>query len=410
MSLMKTLVSFLFILFVVVSTSYSQRVIPGDRVVNHVNVRELPITSSDIVGTLSPGESAELIESISSWYKIRCDDGDIGYVSKSWTKLDDGTSEAEGKDELVIGSWNIKFFGSSDSDRRDIPAIADIVQTMDVMAIQEIKDKHFIMRLDSLVAELNRRGYKYRYLYSDSTGYDDNPDATLNNYAERGGFIWDIDRVALLNPDEKYKFIHLPEINNPVFRVVPISAEFQVLSSHGFDFKMVSVHTVYKKEISWVRKQEFEFIHQWMNAQLQDPDVIEKDIFFIGDFNANPPSQPKAHRYFDNIITDTTAYRIIFNEPVKAGELPRRTTVLIPIKNNPNENESPNYDHILLSRQTSYALPLDTITWASGIIGVIEFDTIQKWQAFSSALSVGARISDHRPIWIKLDYDTEDRD
>jgi endonuclease/exonuclease/phosphatase family metal-dependent hydrolase len=189
--------------------------------------------------------------------------------------------------------------------------------------------------------------------------------------------------------------------------VVPVTAAFKVLSAEGFDFQMVSVHTVYKKEISWVRKQEFEFIHQWMNTQLGEPDRNEKDIFFMGDFNANPPRQPLAHHYFDDIFTDTTSYRIIFNEPLKAGQASIRTTVMIPVT---NENEKPAYDHLLLSRHTSYAVGKDTVTWDSGIIGVVEFDTIPKWRAFSSALSVGSRISDHRPIWIKIPYDTEDRD
>ncbi|NQT77517.1 MAG: endonuclease/exonuclease/phosphatase family protein [Bacteroidetes bacterium] len=403
---MKTTVSFLLAFFLFVSFAFSQLVSPNNRVHTRLNVRDMPSSAGQIIGSLAPGEAAPLItDTVSHYYQILFEGSDQAYVHKGYSEL-----VGHVKDSLVIGSWNIKFFGSSNSGKRDIKAIADIVQFMDVMAIQELKDHHFIKHLDSLVAELGRRGYRYDYIYSDSSGYMDNPDTNLNNYAERGGFIWDVDRIEFLGSGDKCRFITSPVINNPIFRIVPVVAEFKVLSGSGFDFQLVSLHTVYKKEISWVRKQEFEYIHQWMNEQANDTTLAEKDIFIMGDFNANPPGQPKAHQYFNDIITDTTAYRIIFNEPLKAGEQSIRTTVMIPVRNVPHANELPAYDHLLLLKNTGYAVGMDTVTWASGIIGVIEFDTIPKWRAFTSALSVGARISDHRPIWIKLDYNTEDKD
>lgn len=406
MGLMKTIVSFLFILFVLISTSYSQRVIPSDRVVNHVNVRELPITSSDIVGALSPGESAELIESISSWYKIRCDDGDIGYVSKAWTMIGDGISEAEGKDDLVIGSWNIKWFGFYIKDRHDYPAMADIVQTMDVLAIQELRGPRSIKRLDSLKAELNRRGYKYERLFSDQTGYSGDVPG-YGGYLERYAFLYDIDRVELVDPNQPYKFIDTPIVDNQSLRQVPISVDFKVKNGNGFDFKVVTVHTVYNPPLHNVRASEFRFMHNWMNEQLEDPSVSEKNIFIIGDFNANPDGQPN---YFDTIIFSNNKYRVVFNEPAASGEPPIRTTIMVPKVDDSSKFLSPLYDHLLLSRNTDYALNLEPVTWASGVIGVIEFDQEQKWQDYGEADSVKRNMSDHRPIWIKLDYNTEDRD
>ena len=407
MSLMKTIISFLFILFVFIFSVHSQRLVPSDRVVNHVNVRELPNASSLVVCTLSPGESAELLESISGWHKIRCDNQSEGYVSKAWTKIDDGTSEAEGKDELVIGSWNVKNFATCSRDTLDYKSIADIIETFDVMAIQEVSSNVCTRHLDALKDELSDRGYKYEYLFSEKTGYShSNPDPDKGPYRERYGFFWDIDRVDLLNPDEPYKFIFEPEMNNPVFRQVPIIADFRVKSAHGFDFQVVSVHTAFNKKLEEVRADEFRFLHKWMNEQTSDPNVTEKNIFIMGDFNANPDGQ---NNYFDTIIINSTNYRIIFNEPVLAGEKPIKTTIMVPTLDDPLEHQSPVYDHLLLSKQTSYALPLDTLTWASGVIGVIEFDQEQRWQYAGKNPTIKA-MSDHRPIWIKLDYDTEDRD
>ena len=135
---------------------------------------------------------------------------------------------------------------------------------------------------------------------------------------------------------------------------------------------MVSVHAAFNKKIPYVRAEEFRYLHKWMNDQISDPAVLEKNIFIMGDFNSNPPKQRKAH-YFDTIIVNTSGYRIIFNEPVLAGERPIKTTIMVPTLDDPLEHQSPVYDHLLLSKPTSYALPLDTLTWASGIIGVLEF-------------------------------------
>lgn len=402
---MKTF-SFLLVFFLSFSFAFSQLVTPNDRVSSRLNVRDLPSSAGNIIGSLEPGESAALLsETVPYYYQILFSGVDTAYVHKGYSKV-----VGHMKDSLVIGSWNIKFFGSPDSCKRDIETIADIVQTMDVMAIQEVSDKNFLERLDSLVELLGTRGYNYEYLYSDPSGYDDNPISGLNDYTERSGFIWDVDRISISHIDEGYKFIDAPIINNPVFRVVPISAEFEVKSPEGFDFQLISVHTVYKQEIAYVREREFSYLHDWMNEQIEDPDIIEKDIFMIGDFNSNPTYQPKRNHYFYDVVTDTTNYRIIFNEPVLAGQKSIRTTILVPIKNTEGEHELPVYDHLLLSRHTSYALPLDTLTWESGVIGVIDFDLDQKWQDMGDRKKVEWIVSDHRPIWIKLPYDTEDRD
>ena len=41
-----------------------ERVIPSSRVSTHLNVRTTPNVNSDIVGTLQPGQSAELLNSV----------------------------------------------------------------------------------------------------------------------------------------------------------------------------------------------------------------------------------------------------------------------------------------------------------------------------------------------------------
>jgi len=408
MGFLKTLVSFLFILFVFVFYSYSQRVIPSNDVQNHVNVRASNSAGSEIINTLHPGESAEYIESVPYWHKVRCDNGDEGYVSKRWTLIDDGTSESEGKDDLVIGSWNIKHFASKSKVTIDYAAFADIFEKFDVLAIQELSTTATKEHLDAFKAELNDRGYKYEFVISEKTGYTSaNSDPNKGRYYERYGFLWDMDRVELLDSDEPYAFIHQPILDNPVFRQVPIVAEFRAKSEHGFDFKVVSVHAAFNEGIPYVRQAEFNYLNDWMIDQKNDSNIKEKDIFIMGDFNSNPPDQKDAH-YFDTIIGNTTEYRVIFNEPVLAGEKSIKTTLFFPTPAKPGDSTKPVYDHLLLSEHASYAIP-DTLTWASGIIGVIQFDQEPRWQNLGYKDTWKA-ISDHRPIWIKLDYDTEDRE
>jgi hypothetical protein len=69
----------------VIVRSQTDVIVPSDRVVNAVNVREGPTTSSAIVGKLRPGEQASLLLDVPSWYRIRLSNGVEGFVSKAWT-------------------------------------------------------------------------------------------------------------------------------------------------------------------------------------------------------------------------------------------------------------------------------------------------------------------------------------
>lgn len=405
---MKTLFSFLFILFVFVFSSVAQQIaVPIDAVKKHVKVFELPDSDSPVVCELHPGDLAVLItDTVSKFYYILCENQEAGYASKRWTKILGWPTASGAKDDLVIGSWNIKWFGFYLEDKHDYEAMADIVQEFDVMAVQELRGERYEDRLNALLAELTQRGLNYDYIFSDSTGYSNNPDTTKKDYIEHYAFFWDTDRVELATPDNPWEFISTPAINNPDFRQVPMVTEFVVKSDSGFDFMIATVHTVYSKGINEVRESEIQFLHDWMNEQANDLNADEKDIFIIGDFNASPPSQPS---HFDKIITDTTMYRVVFKEPLNDGEDSKRTTILVKDEIDPEDHLLPAYDHLLMTKHTTYAFDIYPITWSSGYIGVVEFDQDSKWDGMKR-YEVARAMSDHRPIWIKLDYDTEDRD
>jgi beta-lactamase superfamily II metal-dependent hydrolase len=86
----------LLLIFLLPITSIAKQVTATDRVTSFVKIRELPSGKdaiSPVLGKLHPGNSLELIESVPRWHKIRMDNGQEGYVSKSWTKIVETTSD-----------------------------------------------------------------------------------------------------------------------------------------------------------------------------------------------------------------------------------------------------------------------------------------------------------------------------
>lgn len=242
---------------------------------------------------------------------------------------DPADASVTGKTDLIVGSWNIKWFGFHSQDKHHYPRMADILQNFDHAAIQELRGSGYKDRLDKIVAELVARGYRYTNAVSEETGYRNNPEADSDttpkkDYLERYAFLWDIDRMHPVNTAAPYWFASSPRINNATFRQVPIIGDFKVSSGNGFDFRVLTIHKVYNEKLNEVRKEEIQFINDWIIGQIQDSANPEKNIIALGDFNANPPGQP---HHFDAIIAGTTAYRVLVNETLTAGEPPLRTTV-----------------------------------------------------------------------------------
>lgn len=92
----------------------ADKVTPSDRVTSYVNVREGPSGNAAVVSQLRPGETAELIASVPSWYKIRLADGTEGFVHKAWTTLI--------ADEPTEPTFQVHFLGVGTGDS----AIIDI--------------------------------------------------------------------------------------------------------------------------------------------------------------------------------------------------------------------------------------------------------------------------------------------
>lgn len=306
--------------------------------------------------------------------------------------------------ELVVCSWNIKWFGKQAPDEYRLDVMADFVEDCDVTAIQEMEGSHRREVLDGLVGTLRDRGLAVDSRLSGSTGYVSNPDSAKRNYVEAHAFVWRTDRVALVAAPS---FLSQPPINHPTFRQVPWVADFEVRGGAGFDLRVASVHTVYNDAINVVRRDEIQALADWVVEGADD----ERDLVAIGDFNANPPGQGDAH-WFDQVVTGDEHLRVLVQEGWADGRPTVRTTA--PTKDSSASatyHNEPVYDHALIASDRDEALPVQPMLAAEGWVGVWAFDDHPSWDTYGVSRSKRrSMVSDHRPIWIKLDYLAPDLD
>ena len=77
----------LFIVALPARPAAADDVVPIEQVQNRVIVREGASSTSREVGSLRPGEQAEYLGQVPSWYHVRLSDGTEGFVPKRWTRV-----------------------------------------------------------------------------------------------------------------------------------------------------------------------------------------------------------------------------------------------------------------------------------------------------------------------------------
>lgn len=71
---------------------------PTAAVTNGVVVRQEASSDSAQIGSLLPGDRAELLDSVPSWHRVRLTNGTVGFVSKRWTRvIETATGPAPGE-------------------------------------------------------------------------------------------------------------------------------------------------------------------------------------------------------------------------------------------------------------------------------------------------------------------------
>ncbi len=72
---------------VLATPALADRVTPSERVKSRLNVRQAAVSGSRVVGSMRPGDEAELIVSQSGWHRVRLIDGTHGFVSAAFTEV-----------------------------------------------------------------------------------------------------------------------------------------------------------------------------------------------------------------------------------------------------------------------------------------------------------------------------------
>ena len=248
------------------------------------------------------------------------------------------TIPAKSNNNLLIGTWNIRAFGgltekwqsaSGDSPKRnlaDICAIAEIVSSFDVVAVQETRDD-----LSGLHRLMERLGSSWNFIITDvGEGQPAN--------GERLAYLFDTERVRLSGlagelvvPEEWFGEITHGALQRQFART-PYAVSF---AARDQGFTLVTLHIIFGDK-SADRIHELAAIAAWLSERASDADEFNRNLIALGDFNIDrwndpnwqaftgqgltPPQElfdvprtifdkPKAHSFFDQIAWFTKGNR-----------------------------------------------------------------------------------------------------
>lgn len=248
------------------SAALADTVVPRDSVVNWVNVREEAVPGPNvlIVEHLHPGESAQFVSEIGSYYEVEMESGEVGFVSKAWTERLTGPN-------IKIASFNIQIFGKTKASKPDVMAeLASIVRKYDVVAVQEIKDKAGNVPVKFLT-EINSDGSLYTLVLSERSGLQDDDQTSLEQYA----YYLNTETVHILED------VGLFDDETPDhFQREPYVAHFGA-NNGNFTFALVTVHT--KPDLAVEETKALHDAIEWAKVQIPGED----DFIALGDFNAS---------------------------------------------------------------------------------------------------------------------------
>lgn len=286
---------------------------------------------------------------------------------------------------LLIGTWNIKAFGSltekwtaakNDSpkrDRRALWAVTEIISRFDVVAIQELKGN-----LRALRTMMKTLGPDWKFLMTDVTRGD-----AGNN--ERMGFVFDSRRVnlsglagELVLPEEDMKSVK-PDALKRQFARTPYAVSFQ---AGGETFVLVTLHVDYGKS-STGRVPELKAIAKWLDDWASRTNSYGQNFIALGDFNID--------RHEDDLWKAFTSTGLTV-----PGDLHGVKRSIFAKDNDPDLKKY--YDQIAWFETGSRRkLNMDYVT--AGFFDFVPFIYTEKGFAKST---LQHRLSDHYPLWAEF--------
>jgi len=296
------------------------------------------------------------------------------------------------QENLIIGTWNIRNFGSltrkwlsetGDSPRRDVTAlqtIAEIISRFDVVAIQEVTGN-----LRGLRDTMELLGNDWGFLMTDITlGEQGNK--------ERLAFIFDRRRVQpsglaceLVVPPE-WKNEVPSDVLKDQFARTPYAVSFRAGDA---TFILVTLHVRWgKKEETEAQKKkkrikELKGIAKWMEDWASRSNRWHHNLFALGDFNVDRNGSDLFQAFTSTGLT----------APDQLNDV-RRT-----IFDDPNDSNLANfYDQIAwFTSGTRAILDMEFVN-----AGGFDFVPSVYTNLNLSNNSLSFRISDHYPLWAEF--------
>ena len=278
------------------------------------------------------------------------------------------------KDKTInLATWNIREFGRRPRQTASIHYIAEILCQFDLIAITELR-----RNLDDLKRVMQVLGPYWDVIYSDYV-------ADWGGNWERIAYVFDKRSIRFTGlaaeadaPRKKNKRTGEYETQFDWWRK-PYIASFK---SGNFDFVLISAHIRWGKS-GRARVKPLKLLAKWIEKRRQDVHSQDTDIIVMGDFNI-----PKI---------DDKLYKAITSQGLQAPE------ALLSLEHGSNLAKNKRYDQIL--HHPSYT---QCFTDHAGVLDFYGEDIEPLFAGQNmSKRDFTYQLSDHLPLWIQIDVDTE---
>ena len=277
-------------------------------------------------------------------------------------------------DETInIASWNIREFGRKDRRPESLHFIAEIMNCFDLIAIVELRKD-----LSQLRTVMDILGPYWSVVYSDFT-------TDPGGNRERIAYLYDKRAVvftglaAEADPPKKKNAATGEYVAEFGWWRSPLIASFRAGS---FDFVLISAHIRWgKKESDRIRP--LELLAKWIDKRRKDSYGTDKDIILMGDFNIPKMNDP--------------LYKAITSKGLKAPEALMKPDL------GSNLTKNKRYDQIL-----HYPTETKCFTNNGGVLDFYKKDIAGLYPKNTpNKTKFTYELSDHLPLWIQVDVDTE---
>lgn len=301
---------------------------------------------------------------------------------------------------IKIASFNIAEFGESNHpDTRDLDYIADLLrsQDLDLIALQEVGtvengEKQVTKLVKKMNEKLNSGESHYFPFISPKTG------------DERYAFIF---RFPVILEDDhvwldKFQDPTDPSEGGKKYYRIPYAVAFK---ANDFDFYIVNMH------LSWGDLQKRTMELKALRKYLLKNNEGEDDWILLGDMNRYGKYAKSKKKAFDQLLKGNwkSYYRFPLLEAItepddmkvyRAAEDKYSTTVA------KGKNI---YDQIIITEGAFHEFGIEDSVLGEDV-GIVAFDMEPPFKDMSDHNEVKYRVSDHRPIWIRMRIDFPDDD